>query len=114
MTRWTKSACLSGKHEQPLFPAVRTPDAGKPTTRIAAVEITLHHLLDDRAEEAVLLLETRLIFLKELVKVMEEHPVEHGALRMTGPINSCHNRNIDSGNRPEDASEVVSPRNNGP
>jgi len=43
-------------------------------------------------EETVLLLETGLIFLKELVKVMEEHPVENGALRMSGTVNSCHSR----------------------
>jgi hypothetical protein len=30
--------------------------------------------------------------LKELVKVMEEHPVEHGAFRMTGSVHSCHSR----------------------
>jgi hypothetical protein len=38
------------------------------------------------------LLETGLVFLKELVKVMEEHPVEHGALRISGTVNSCHSR----------------------
>ncbi len=29
MTRWTESASLAGKHKQPLFSTVRTPDAGK-------------------------------------------------------------------------------------
>lgn len=74
---------------------------GKSTARVAAVKVALDHLLDDRPEEAILLLKPGLILGQELVKVMEEHPVEHGAFRMSGTVNSCHSKNIDSGNRPE-------------
>jgi hypothetical protein len=65
MTRRAEPACLAGKHQQALFPAVGTPDAGKPAHRIAAVEILLYHLLDYRTEVPVLLLETILIFPEE-------------------------------------------------
>jgi len=61
---------------------------GKPATRVAAVEVALDHILDDGPEKAVLFLESGLIFGKELVKVMEEHPVEHGTFRMSGAIDS--------------------------
>jgi len=48
MTRWAESACLAGKREEALLPTVWTPDAGKPAHRIAAVEIALDNILDDR------------------------------------------------------------------
>lgn len=51
---------------------------------------------DDGSEEAVLSLETGLIFGQELVKVMEEYPVERGAFRMSGTVNSCHSRDNNS------------------
>jgi len=70
------------------------PHAGKPTMRIAAVQIALHYLLDDGSEEAGLSLKTGLIFSQELVKVMEEHTVEHGAFRMSGAIDSCHSKEL--------------------
>jgi len=90
MARRTEAAGTAGEHQQPLLPTRGTPDAGKPAAGVAAVQIALDHLLDDRPEKTVLSLETGLIFLKELVKVMEEHPVEHGALWMSGTVNSCH------------------------
>jgi len=60
----------------------------------------LHHLLDDRSEEPVVLLEAVFILRKEPGKVMEEHAVENGALRMSRPVDSCHGRNNDTINRP--------------
>jgi hypothetical protein len=63
---------------------VRTPDAGKASPGVAAVKILLDHLLDDRPEEAVLLLETSLILSQEPVEMMEQHPVKDGPLRMSG------------------------------
>lgn len=75
-----------------LFPTVGTTDAGKPAARIAAVEVALDDFLDDGTEEAILPLETALIFGQELLKVMEQYPVEHGAFRMTGTIDSGHSR----------------------
>ena len=92
MARWAKSTSATGKVKEALLTTVRTPDAGKPAARVAAVEVALDHILDDGSEEAVLSLETGLIFGQELVKVMEEHPVEHGAFRMSGTVNSCHSR----------------------
>jgi len=68
----------------------------------------LNHLLDDGLEETVLFLETGFIFLKELVKVMEEQPVELGALRMPRAVNSCHNRSNPSRNRPDHNKSPVS------
>ena len=70
-----------------LFPTVGTTDAGKP-----AVEVAVYDLLNDGTEEAILPLETALIFGQELLKVMEQYPVEHGAFRMTGTIDSGHSR----------------------
>jgi len=92
MARWAKSTSATGKVKEALLTTVRTPDAGKPAARVAAVEVALDHILDDGSEEAVLSLETGLIFGQELVKVMEEHPVEHGAFRMSGTVNFCHSR----------------------
>jgi hypothetical protein len=48
MTRRTEPACLAGKHQEPLFPTVGTPDAGKSAHRIAAVEILLNNILDEK------------------------------------------------------------------
>jgi hypothetical protein len=87
MTRWTESASLTGKHQQPLFPTVRAPDAGKPAHRIAAVKILLDNILDDRPEKAVHLLEPILIFSKEQLEIMKYHPIEDGAFRMTPAVN---------------------------
>jgi len=89
---WAKSSGAAREHHEPLFPTRGTADAGKPAARVAAVKIALNHLLDDGAEEAVLLLEPGLILGQESVEIMEEHPVEHGALRVTGTVNSCHSR----------------------
>lgn len=58
-------------HQENLF---------KRICRVGAVEITLYCLLDDRSEVSVLLLEAALIFGQEPFEVMEEHPVESGAL----------------------------------
>jgi len=48
------------------------------------------HLLDDRPKEAVLPLESALIFGKEPVEVMEQHPVEGSPFRMSRTIHSRH------------------------
>jgi len=92
MAGWAKSTSATGEHDEPLLPTRGTPDAAKPAAGVAAVQIALDHLLDDGPEEAMLLLKPGLIFLKELLKVMEEHPVEHGALRMSRTVNCCHSR----------------------
>jgi len=76
----TKSACLAGKHQKALFPTVRTPDAGKATHRIAAVEIFLNNILDHRTEIAVLLLEPILIFSKEPLKIIKQHTIKYLSL----------------------------------
>ena len=90
----------AGEHDQPLLAAVRAPDAREPAARVAAVQITLHHLLDDRAEEAVLPLEPALVLRQEALEMMEQHPVEGGALRMPSTIHSCHDRKCAPGNGP--------------
>jgi len=70
MTRRTEPACLAGKHQEPLFLTVGTPDAGKSAHRIAAVEILLNNILDDWTEISIFLLETILILSKELLKII--------------------------------------------
>jgi hypothetical protein len=100
MTRRAESLGATREHNEPLLPTVGTPDAGKPAARIAAVEIALDHLLDDRPEKTVLPLETTLIFSQEPVEMMEKHPVEDGPLRMSGTIDSRHSRRIASRNGP--------------
>ena len=74
--------------EEKFRTTVRTANPGKPAAGVAAVEEALDHLLDDGAEEAVLLLEALLILGQESFEVMEEHPVEHGAFRMAGTVHS--------------------------
>ena len=64
----TEPAGTAGEHQKPLLPTVRAADAGKPAAGVAAVEVTLNYLLDDRAEESVLLLETALILGQETIK----------------------------------------------
>jgi hypothetical protein len=90
MTRWTKSACLAGKKKKTLFPTIRTPDAGKPAHRVAAVKILLHHILNHRTEETILSLKPALVFSEKLRKVMKKHPVKYRVLRMTLAVNPCH------------------------
>jgi hypothetical protein len=50
------------------------------------------YLLDDRPEEAVLPLESALIFGKEPVEVMKQHPVEGSPFRMSRTIHSRHGK----------------------
>jgi hypothetical protein len=60
MAGWTESACLAGKHQEPLFPTVGTPDAGKAAHRITAVKI---------------LLKTGLIFSNKPLENTKKHPI---------------------------------------
>jgi hypothetical protein len=53
--------------------------------------MTCGHLLDDRTEIAVRFLET-LVFRDEALKMMEKHPVENRAFRMTRAVDSRHIR----------------------
>jgi len=109
MTRWTKSACLAGKHQQALFSTVLAPDAGKSAHRIAAVEILLYNILDHRPEIAVLLLEPILIFSKELLEIIKKHPIKNGVFRMTLAVDLCHGREDDSRNGPDCGKRLCSP-----
>jgi hypothetical protein len=63
---------------------------GEAAARVAAIEVALDHLLDDRPEIPVLLLEPALVLGQELVEMMKEHPVEDRAFGMSGPIDSRH------------------------
>jgi hypothetical protein len=100
MTGGAESPGAAGKHEKSLLATVRTADAGKAAARIAAVEVALDDLLDDRTEEAVLLLETSLILGQEPVEMMEQHPIEDGPLRMSRTIDSRHGGRMASRNGP--------------
>jgi len=100
MARRAETTSLTGKHEKTLFSTTRTPDAGKPAHRIAAVEILLDNILDDGPEISVLLFKTILVFSKKPLEIMKKHPVEDGALRMSRIIDSFHGRSHRSRNRP--------------
>jgi hypothetical protein len=100
MTRWTESTRLAGKHQQPLFPAVGTPDAGKAAHRIAAVQILIDNILDDWPKEAVFLLKTILIFSEEPLKIIKEYPIKKRMFRMTWAVDPCHGRGVYSRNGP--------------
>jgi hypothetical protein len=52
----------------------------------------LDDFLDDRPEEAVLLLETRVIFGQEPVEAMEQHPIKDGPLGMAKAIDPWHSK----------------------
>lgn len=71
---------------------IRTPDASKATRRIAAVQILLDNLLDHRTEIV--------IFLKEPLEIIKEHPVKSLMFRMMLTVDPCHGREDDSRNGP--------------
>lgn len=73
-----------------LGPAARTADPVESAAWIAAVKILLDDVLDDRTEIAVRLIETLLVLRDEALKMMEQHPVENGPLRMTRTIDARH------------------------
>ena len=90
MTRRAEAPGLAGERQQVFRMAVRTPYTGKARARIAAIEVALDHLLDDRPGIAILFLEAALIFGKETFEMMENHPIEDGSLRMARTIDSRH------------------------
>ena len=100
VTRRAESSSAAREHAEPLLPAVGTSDAGESAARIAAVEITLDHLLDDRPEKTILPFETVFIFGQEPLEMMEKRPVETGPLRMSRTIGSPHGRREAPGNGP--------------
>jgi hypothetical protein len=53
------------------------------------------------SEIPVLLLEAVFILRKEPVKIMEEHTVENGALRMPRSVDSCHTKDRNPKNEPK-------------
>ena len=61
MTGRVKAPGLAGERQQVFRMTVRTTDAGESATRVAAVEVALDDLLNDRPEEAVLLLKAALV-----------------------------------------------------
>ena len=54
MARWAKMTALTGKSQQIFVTAVITFDAGKAVVQVAAIEITIDHLLDIGPPETVL------------------------------------------------------------
>jgi len=94
VARGTEPPGSAGKHQEAFRMALGTADARKPAARIAAIEIALDDLLNDRTEIAIRLLEKLLILRQEAPKMMEQHPVENGAFRMTRAIDSRLNGEI--------------------
>jgi hypothetical protein len=95
-----ESAGLAGERQQLFTVAVRTADPGEAGARIAAVEIALDDILDDRPEMAVLLLEAAFVDSQEPVEMMKQHPIEGRALRMARAVDSRHTGRADSRNVP--------------
>jgi len=71
MARGTEAAGAAREHQEAFRMAVRTTNAGEPAARVAAVQVALDDFLDDRAEEAILLLKTSLVLRQETVEVMK-------------------------------------------
>jgi hypothetical protein len=65
MAGGAESSRSTGEGQKEISATARTADAGEPAARVAAVQIALYDLLDDRTEEAVLLLEAALIISQE-------------------------------------------------
>ena len=95
-----KPSGFAGKHQKMFCPAARAPDPSKSAAGIAAVEIALDDILDDRPEEAVFPLKTPLLFRDEPLEMMKKHPVENGAFRMARAVDSRHIGNEASRNAP--------------
>jgi len=62
VARGTEPPGAAGEHQEVFRTAAGAPDPGKARAGVAAVEITLDHLFDDRPEKPVLLLEATLVF----------------------------------------------------
>jgi len=62
--------------------------------------MTFGHILDDRPEITIVPLEPALVFGGEPLEMMEKHPVENGAFRMTRTVDSRHIGNEVSRNAP--------------
>jgi len=92
---------LTGERQQLFTVAVRTADPSEAGARIAAVEIALDDLLDDRPEMTVLLLKTALVDSQEPVEVMEQDPIEDRVLRMSRTVDSRHIGKADSRSVPK-------------
>ena len=90
----TEAAGAAGEHKQPLLATVGTADAGKPAAGIAAIEVALHHLLDDGPKEAVFFLKAALMLGKETVEIVKEHAIEDGAFGMARAVNSWHSNEL--------------------
>jgi len=96
-----KPSGLTEERQQLFTVAVRTADPSEAGARIAAVEIAFDDLLDDRPEMTVLLLKTALVDRQEPVEVVEQDPIEDGALRMTRAVDSRHIGKADSRSVPK-------------
>jgi hypothetical protein len=59
--------------------------------------------------DLLLLLETRLIFTKEPLEIIKEHPVKRSVFRMTLAVDPCHGREDDSQNGPDCRKRPCSP-----
>jgi hypothetical protein len=113
MAGGTESACLAGKHWEPLFSTVGTPDTGKPAHRIAAVQILLDNILDYRTEIPILLLEQIVIFSKKPLEIIKKYPIKNSVFRMTLPVDPCHGSRDVSRNRPRNSKELRRPNTPG-
>jgi len=100
MARRAKPSGFAGKHQKMFRPAAWTPDPGKSAAGIAAVKIFFDDILDDRPEITIVPLEAALVFGDEPLEMMEKHPVENGAFRMTRTVDSRHIGNEVSRNAP--------------
>jgi len=89
-------------------PAARTADPGEAGAGIAAVEVLIDHLFDDRTEKAVFPFKTLFIFRQEALKMMKKHPVKNSLLWMTRTVEPGHIGTEESRNAPGTGSAEVS------
>jgi hypothetical protein len=80
MARRTEAAGAAGKHQEVFRMAVGTADPGKPTARVAAVQIFFDDVLNDGPEKAILSLEPALVFGQEALEMVEQYPVEDSSV----------------------------------
>jgi len=90
VARGTEAPGLTGKRQHLFRPAAWAADPGESTAGVAAIEVLFDHLFNDRTEEAVFTLKTRLVVRDKPLEMMEEHPVENGLLWMPRTVDSKH------------------------
>jgi len=86
MTGRAEVAALTREGQQVFVAAVLAFDTGKTVVQIAAVKVTVNHLLDIRPPEAVLLGEVLIIRMNESLKIILDAMIIIRILRTAGMV----------------------------